>query len=59
MHVDPRRGAADETCRIHGVTNLFVAGGALFPSGGSANPTLTIVALALRLADHLKSLLHA
>jgi choline dehydrogenase-like flavoprotein len=59
MHVDPRRGAADETGRVHGVANLFVAGGALFPSGGSANPTLTIVALALRLADHLKSLLHA
>jgi choline dehydrogenase-like flavoprotein len=39
---------------VHGVRNVFVAGSSVFPTGGSVNPTLTIVALALRLAAHLK-----
>ena len=43
----------DEECRVHGYDNLFVAGSSVFPSGGFANPTLTIVALALRLGDRL------
>ncbi len=54
---DRRRGVVDEDCRVHGVDNLFVAGSSVFPTAGFANPTLTIVALALRLADHIKSLL--
>lgn len=54
MHPDPRQGVVDETCRVHGVDNLYVASSAVFPTGGHANPTLTIVALALRLADHVK-----
>jgi len=54
MSNDPRRGVVDANCRVHGVENLYVAGGGVFPSGGYANPTLTIVALALRLADHLQ-----
>jgi choline dehydrogenase-like flavoprotein len=53
MHRDPRQGVVDENCRVHATANLFVAGSSLFPTGGCANPTLTIVALALRLADHL------
>ena len=40
---------------MHGVANLYIAGSSVFPTGGYANPTLTIVALALRLADHVKS----
>jgi choline dehydrogenase-like flavoprotein len=55
MHDDPRNGVVDSDCRIHDVPNLFIAGSSVFPTGGFANPTLTIVALALRLAAHLQS----
>lgn len=48
------RGVVDENCRVHGVENLYVAGSAVFPTGGWANPTLTIIALAIRLADQIK-----
>jgi choline dehydrogenase-like flavoprotein len=57
MHNDPKLGVVDANCRVHDVANLFVAGSSVFPTGGAANPTLTIVALSLRLADHLKKLL--
>ena len=53
MHDDPRQGVVDADCRVHGIDNLYVAGSSVFPTSGAANPTLTIVALALRLADHL------
>lgn len=54
MHRSPTQGVVDPQSRVHGVSNLFVAGPSVFPTGGYANPTLTIVALAIRLADHLK-----
>jgi len=54
MHRDPARGVVDEHCRVHSTSNLYVAGSSVFPTAGWAPPTLTIVALALRLADHLK-----
>jgi len=57
MHRDPRQGVVDEHGRVHATANLFVAGSSVFPTGGCANPTLTIVALALRLADHLERVL--
>jgi choline dehydrogenase-like flavoprotein len=53
MHRDPRQGVVDEHGRVHGVANLFVAGSSVFPTSGFANPTLTVVALTLRLAEHL------
>jgi choline dehydrogenase-like flavoprotein len=55
MAKDPRDGVVDENCRAHGVTNLYLAGCSVFPTGGHANPTLTILALAIRLADHLRA----
>ena len=54
MHRAAQRGVVDENSRVHGTSNLFITGSSVFPSGGYANPTLTIVALALRLGDHLK-----
>jgi choline dehydrogenase-like flavoprotein len=59
MARDAKTGVVDEHCRVHGVANLFVAGSAVFPSCGFANPTFTILALALRLADHLRARLAA
>ncbi|HXG80530.1 MAG TPA: GMC family oxidoreductase, partial [Sphingomicrobium sp.] len=55
MAADPRRGVTDGWGRVHGVANLHVAGSSLFPTGGWANPTLTILALALRTADRIAS----
>ena len=54
MHDDPTRGVVDRDGKVHGLANLYVTGSSVFPTSGYANPTLTLVALALRLADHLK-----
>ena len=54
MSSEPSNGVVDENCKVHGVDGLFVAGASVFPTSGHANPTLMIVALALRLADHLR-----
>jgi choline dehydrogenase-like flavoprotein len=50
-----KSGVVDTNCRVFGKDNLYVAGSSVFPSGGEANPTLTIVQLALRLAEHLRN----
>ena len=50
----PEDGVVTAECRVHGSPNLYIAGGSVMPTGGRANPTLTIVALSIRLADHLK-----
>ena len=57
MHGNPKRGVVDADCRVHSASNLYVAGSSVFPTVGYANPVLTIVALALRLGDHVKALL--
>lgn len=56
MHAEPGHGVVDPNCRVHGVDNLYVCSSGVFPTAGSANPTLTIVALSHRLADHLVAL---
>jgi choline dehydrogenase-like flavoprotein len=53
MSKEPQKGVVDPDCRVHGIDNLYVVGGSVFPTGGWAFPTFTIVALALRLTDHL------
>lgn len=55
MSASSEDGIVNINSRLHTVDNLYIAGSAVFPTGGYANPTLTIVALALRLADHLKA----
>ena len=55
MHDDPKQGVVDRNCKVHGMHNLYVAGSSVFPTAGNDLPTMTIVALALRLADHLKA----
>jgi choline dehydrogenase-like flavoprotein len=59
MAADPKLGVVDGQCRVHGVDNLYLAGNQVFPTVGYANPTLTTVALALRLASHLTGRLEA
>lgn len=55
MHNRPHQGVVNKNCQVHGVANLFIAGSSVFPTGlGYANPTLTIIALATRLSDHIK-----
>ncbi len=56
MHADPKRGVTDANGLVHGIGNLFVSGSGLFPTYGASNPTMNLVALTLRLADHLKGL---
>ncbi len=53
MGTDPRLSVVDRDLKMHGIANLHVASCAVYPSGGSSNPTFTLMALALRLADHL------
>jgi choline dehydrogenase-like flavoprotein len=59
MHDDPRKGVVDRHGRVHGIGNLFVAGSSIFPTSGSAPPMLTVLALSLRLAAHVKAQLAA
>jgi choline dehydrogenase-like flavoprotein len=53
MSGDPRHGVVDANCRVHGLDNLFVSSSSVFPTSGQANPTLSIIALSIRLARHL------
>lgn len=55
MGTDPRQSVTDPDCRVHSLSNLYIGGAAVYPTAGAVNPTLTLVALSLRLADHLKA----
>jgi len=55
MHRDPAKGVVDANSRVHGVSNLYVAGSSVFPTSGIGNPTLTLLAMTMRLSDHLKT----
>jgi choline dehydrogenase-like flavoprotein len=59
MGAQPSDGVVDTNCKVHDVDGLYVAGSSVFPTSGAANPTLTAVALGLRLADHLAELQRA
>ena len=54
MHENPKKGVVDANCGVHGIANLHIAGSAVCPTAGAANPTLTLIALTLRLSDWLK-----
>ena len=56
MHDDPKQGVVDAHNKVHGLANLYIAGSSVFTTSAAVNPTLTIVALSLRLSDHLKQL---
>jgi choline dehydrogenase-like flavoprotein len=57
MASDAAHGVVDEHGKVHELDNLYVAGSSVFPTAGAANPTLTIVALALRLADRIQEVM--
>ncbi len=54
MSDNPKTGVVDANCKIHGIGNFYVAGASCYTTGGAVNPTLTCVAISLRLSDHLK-----
>lgn len=55
MSDDPRKGVVDADCKVHGIDNLYVSSSSVFPTSGQANPTLSVIALSVRLARHLAS----
>jgi choline dehydrogenase-like flavoprotein len=54
MNDDYKKGVVDSNCKIHTLDNLYVAGSSCYPNGAAVNPTFTLIALSLRLSDHLK-----
>ena len=55
MGQSPSAGVVDSDCKVYGIRNLYIAGGSVFPTSGYAPPTLTVIALSFRLADHLSN----
>ena len=54
MSSDAKDGVVDANCKVHGISNLYIAGASVYVTAGAVNPTLTLIALTIRLADHLK-----
>ncbi|NND32730.1 MAG: GMC family oxidoreductase [Saprospiraceae bacterium] len=59
MSDDPKTGVVDANCQVHGISNLYVAGAGCFATSAAPNPTLTLVALSIRLSDHVKQKMNA
>jgi choline dehydrogenase-like flavoprotein len=57
MHVDPKQGVVDANSRVHGLANLYLAGSGIFPTYSASNPTMNLVALTLRLAEHIRKVM--
>lgn len=57
MSNDPKKGVVDSNCKVTGIMNLYIAGSSCFPTAGAVTPTLSIVALSLRLSEHIKKVL--
>lgn len=57
MSDNAKEGVVDKNCKVHGIGNLYMAGSSCYVTAGAPNPTLTIVALTLRLSDHLKKVI--
>lgn len=57
MGTNRELSVVDPQCRVHGYDNLYIGSSATFPTGGFSNPTLTVIALVLRIADELKACL--
>jgi choline dehydrogenase-like flavoprotein len=57
MHDSPKEGVVDRNCKVHGISNLYIAGSSVFPTAGANFPTITIAALTLRLSEHVMSVL--
>lgn len=55
MSTDPKKGVVDANCKVHGISNLFMAGASCYATAAAPNPTLTLIALTLRLSDHIKA----
>jgi choline dehydrogenase-like flavoprotein len=53
MHDSPSQGVVDRNCKVHGISNLYIAGSSVFPTAGANFPTITIAALTLKLSEHL------
>lgn len=59
MSDDPKTGVVDANCKVHGIENLYVAGSGCYATAAAPNPTLTVVALSLRLSDHVRGKLES
>jgi len=57
MHVDPKKGVVDANSKVHGISNVYIAGSSIFPTYSASNPTMNSIALTLRLADHLRGVI--
>lgn len=53
MHDSPRHGVVDRNCKVHGISNLYIAGSSVFPTAGANFPTITLAALTFRLSEHM------